>query len=158
MTDRKLLPDTARAVRYASPLHVKRTDSKEEIKASAFFLPRKSSVSTVGLSVNRLENADTSKDEQLAKTREFMRRNGLTLKKNGRFAELCVGDTMNAISRAVHIHNHDVKFICTPLPENPLHCDIVGLPLPESPYEDFVADLIRESVIDIHPAILADSQ
>lgn len=157
MTDNKVLPNTTRVVRYAGPSHVIRSNSKEKIKASAFFRmkPNPTNESSPPIiddpSFNRLENSNTSKEEQLARARKFIK---LELKENGRIAELCVGETMNAISRAVDIRKYGIKFVSAPRLHNPLHCEIVGLPPPKSCDEDLFADIIAETVMDIHPAVI----
>ena len=82
------LPDAAQVVRYVRPSHI-REDG--DVDGRAFRLREDEG----GLSVNWLDYfAGLSKAEQLNEVRRFSR---LTLSRNGRFAELNVGDVKQAV-------------------------------------------------------------
>lgn len=106
----------------------------------------------VGLSVNWLECfAAASKQEQVDKVIALSR---ITMSKNGRLAELNVGNTRAKTRDACH-----VRFIRHPLPtesghpEDPSHCEITGLPAYGSLQAAVIGDLIADTVNETYPAV-----
>ena len=106
-----------------------------------------------GISVNWIEYyKNFSKEGQLAEIRRVSR---LKLRKNGRFAELNVGE----IKRFVSEELRDLSIIHTPLDAekgflaDPSHSEIVGLPSENPEKSDLIAQMIVECVCDLHPAV-----
>ena len=143
------LPDAAHVVRYVRPSHI-REDG--DVDGRAFRLRE----GEAGLSVNWLGYfAGLSKPEQINEVRRFSR---LSLSRNGRFAELNVGDVKQAV-RAELPELPRLRFVHDPPAANgaheadPSHSLVVGLPRPaDSRMAAAVGDLIARRVQELHPA------
>ena len=78
------------------------------------------------------------------------------MSKNGRLAELNVGNTRAKTRDACDFH-----FIRHPLlpesgdPEDPSHCEITGLPAYGSSQAAVIGDLIADTVTETYPAVLS---
>ena len=141
------LPDDDHVVRYAKPTTVREDGS---VDGSAFRLRP----SDEGLSVNWLDYYQRfDKSQQLDKVRQSSR---LTMRPNGRLAELNIGVT----KRHVHARVKDLRLIYAPLAAegehrpDPSHSEIRGLPPGDSPEAALIGDMIAESIQIIHPAII----
>ena len=142
------LPDAAQVVRYVRPSHIRENGSAA---GKAFRLR----VGETGLSVNWIDYfAGLSKPEQV---NEVRRLSGLSLSRNGRFAELNVG----VVKQAVRAELPDLpilRFVHDPPAANgaheadPSHSLVIGLP----PFSDLsskvVGNLIARRVQELHPA------
>ncbi|MDE2875358.1 MAG: hypothetical protein OXQ93_07960 [Gemmatimonadota bacterium] len=109
-----------------------------------------------GLSVNWLEAFEPPKTQQLSEVRRVFR---LSVRRNGRFAELDVGETLRAVSEELTTLRmiHDELEAADGFDTDPSHAQIVGLPPGDSDEAALVGDLIAECVVDMHPAIVEDS-
>ena len=149
MTGGNDLPDAAQVVRYVRPSHI-REDG--DVDGRAFRLRE----DEMGLSVNWLGYfAGVSRAEQL---NEVRRLSGLSLSRNGRFAELNVGDVKRAV-RAELPELPRLRFVHDPPAANgaieadPSHSLVIGLPGPaDSRMAAAVGDLIARRVQGLHPA------
>ena len=139
-------PNDNHVVRYAKPTSVRADGS---VDGSEFRLRRKDT----GLSVNWLEyfqGLDTS--QQLDKVGQLSR---LTMRPNGRLAELNVGITKCYLETRLET----LRFIHLPLAGEaeyqpaPSHGEITGLPPGDSPEVALIGDMIAECIETIHPAI-----
>ena len=143
------LPDAAQVVRYVRPSHI-REDG--DVDGRAFRLRE----DETGLSVNWLDYfAGLSKSEQINEVRRFSR---LSLSKNGRFAELNVGDVKRAADAELP-ELPGLRFVHDPPAANgaveadPSHSLVIGLPGPaDSRMAAAVGDLIARRVQGLHPA------
>lgn len=141
------LPDDDHVVRYAKPTTVREDGS---VDGSAFRLR----LSDNGLSVNWLDYYQRfDKLQQLDKVRQSSR---LTMRPNGRLAELNIGVT----KRHVQARVKNLRFIYAPLAAegkyqpDPSHAEIRGLPPGDSPEAALIGDMIAECTQTIHPAII----
>ena len=140
------LPDDDHVVRYAKPTTVREDGS---VDGSAFRLRP----SDNGLSVNWLDYYQSfDKSQQLDKVRQSSR---LTMRPNGRLAELNIGVTKRHVQRGLK----NLRFIHAPLaaegdyqPDSS-HSEIRGLPPGDSPEAALIGDMIAECIQIIHPAI-----
>lgn len=144
--DDKELPDFAHVVRYVKPTMVFEDGS---VHASAFRLRS----NDAGLSVNWLECfGNCTKSQQLNQVRRLSR---LTMSRNGRFAELNVGET----KQYIRYECRDMRFAHAPLvatekyEADPSHSEILGLPSGDSVQVALVSQLIAECVKAVHPAV-----
>lgn len=140
------LPDDNHVVRYAKPTSI-RTDGK--VDGSAFCL-RVHRPDDTGLSVHWLECfGDRNKAQQLDEVRRLSR---LTMRENGRLAELNIGVTKQCVRSELEA----LRFIHTPLiaegayEADPSHSEIVGLPPGGSPQAELIGDMIAQSIKAIH--------
>ena len=140
------LPDGDHVVRYASPRQVLEEGG---VDGSAFRLRRQD----MGLSVNWLGCfRERCKSRQLDEVR---RRSRITMRPNGRLAELNIG----AVKAHVLERCPAIRFIHRPLAAegqyeaDPSHGEIVGLPLGDSPESALIGDMIAECIEDVHPAL-----
>ena len=80
------------------------------------------------------------------------------MKRSGRLAELRVGETKERVNRAFDKHNSRIQFTSEFINDSSeykrSHSEIVGVPAADSPEAEMVADLIAESVIEVHEAVL----
>ena len=144
-----VLHDDSHVVRYAKPSSILEDGS---VDGTAFRLRS----DDAGLSVNWLECFDAqSTERQVAEVRRLSR---ITMRPNGRLAELNVGRTKQET-----IHDAVLRFVRRPLvaeggyEADPSHSEILDLPPGNSPRAALIGDLIAESVTALHPAI-ADSR
>lgn len=109
-----------------------------------------------GLSVNWLEAFEPPKTQQLSEVRRLFR---LSVRRNGRFAELDVGKTLRTVSEELITLRilHDPLQAADGFDADRSHAQIVGLPPGDSDEAALVGDLIAECVGDMHPAIIEDS-
>ena len=140
------LPDDDHVVRYAKPTTVREDGS---VDGSAFRLRP----SDEGLSVNWLDYYQRfDKSQQLDKVRQSSR---LTMRPNGRLAELNIGVT----KRHVQARVKNLRFTHAPLASegeyrpDPSHSEIRGLPPGDSPEAALIGDMIAECIQTIHPVI-----
>ena len=137
-------------VRYASPARIRKDGFAD---GSAFCL-RIDSSDESGLSVNWLECFPGDKEKQLAEVRRL---SWLELKKRGRFAEMNVGDITNLLSSLLP----DFAVVNTPLSANethnadPSHSEIFGLPKSDPDFGLLVGEMIAQSVVAMHPAVIS---
>ncbi len=141
------LPNDDHVVRYAKPTSVREDGS---VDGSEFRLRP----SDKGLSVNWLDYYQgIDKSQQLDKVRQSSR---LTMRPNGRLAELNVGVT----KRYVQVRQNTLRFVHVPLAAegvyqpDPSHGEISGLPPGDSPEAALIGDMIAECIETIHPAII----
>ena len=141
------LPNDDHVVRYAKPTSVREGGS---VDGSEFRLRPYDK----GLSVNWLEYFQgLDKSLQLDKVRQSSR---LTMRPNGRLAELNVGVT----KRHVQARLKTLRFIHVPLAAegayqpDPSHGEITGLPPGNSPEAALIGDMIAECIETNHPAII----
>ena len=140
------LPDEDHVVRYASPMLVLDNGG---IDGFAFRLRRRDA----GLSVNWLECfRGRCKSQQLDEVR---RRSRITMRPNGRLAELSIGVTKaHMVKRGTSI-----RFVHRPLAAedgdeaDPSHGEMVGLPPGDSPEAAMIGDMIAECIENVHPAL-----
>lgn len=143
------LPDAAQVVRYVRPSYI-REDG--DVDGRAFRLRE----DETGLSVNWLDYfAGLSKAEQV---NEVRRLSGLSLSRNGRFAELNVGDVKHVVGAELP-ELPGLRFVHDPPAANgaieadPSHSLVIGLPRPaDSRMAAAVGDLIARRVQGLHPA------
>lgn len=109
-----------------------------------------------GLSVNWLEAFELPKTQQLSEVRRLSR---LSVRRNGRYAELEVGKTLRAVSRELTTLRiiHDELEAADGLDADPSHAQVAGLPPGDSDEAALVGDLIAECVVDMHPAIVENN-
>ena len=138
------LPDSDHVVRYVKPSNVQ----KGIVNASEFVRDKD------GVSVNWLEYFQgKTKKEQLGEVRRLIQ---LTIRPNGRFAQLNVGDTRNHILVAARYLSfvHDPKAARPPHEADLSHSLIGGLPPGDSPEAMLVADMITDCIQELHPAVV----
>ncbi|MCY3986898.1 MAG: hypothetical protein OXF23_07675 [Candidatus Dadabacteria bacterium] len=142
------LPESDHIVRYVKPSNLE----LGRVSISEFKL-REGREDERGVSVNWLEYYNNfSKEEQLAEIRRVSR---LKLRKNGRFAELNVGEIKRLVSKELR----DLRIIHTPLDAeghflaDPSHSEIVGLPSENPEKSDLIAQMIVQSVSCLHPGV-----
>lgn len=147
MTGNKL-PNEDHIVRYVKPSSI----DEGEVDGSEFRL-RPHRPDETGVSVNWLEYyRDMNKCAQLSEIRSVYR---LSRKKNGRFAELCVG----AVCAHVSAELEGICVVHSPVEAegefeaDPSHCEIAGLPPGDSDQAALIGDLIAECIIALHPAL-----
>ena len=94
------------------------------------------------------------KTQQLSEVRRLFR---LTVRRNGRFAELHVGTVLRTVSEELTTLRmlHDPLEAGHGFDADPSHAEIVGLPPSDSDEAALVGDLIAERVINMHPAMAA---
>ena len=139
------LADSDNVVRYVRPKSVL---SNGMPSGDAFRLRPQE----VGLSVNWLEYFTTAtKQEQVETVRALSR---MTMSRNGRLAELNVGNSRAKTYDACELH-----FFRHPLPaeggypEDHSHCEITGLPAYGSSQAAVIGDLIAKTVTETYPAV-----
>lgn len=136
------LPIEANVVHYVSPSRV--TDTGE-VTWAAFSKP-----SGQMPSVHWLEQFEGSTDEQLKSVRRVSR---LNRRRNGRFAELSVGDVVG-IHPTIKVL-HDPLQATLIFKEDPSHSNITGLPRRDDPREKLVCEQMAKFVKrNLHPAVL----
>lgn len=140
------LPDGDHVVRYVRPIKVREDGS---VDGSEFCLRR----SDAGLSVNWLECFQgRCKSLQLDQVRRLSR---ITMRPNGRLAELNVGVTKDHVRERLNA----IRFVHMPLAAeggykaDPSHSEILGLPQAASPEAAIVGDMIAECIENVHPAL-----
>ena len=147
MTDR-LLPDSDNVVLYAKPSQIVDMGSAE-VEAIAFTWDGRGE----GLSSNWLEYFESlPKDEQVDRVRKLIHRD---MRPTGGLAELNVGNVVRHLSEELD----DPRFIHRPSPpqpprypnEDPTHCELVGLPQPDTFLAETIGDMIAQCVSEIHP-------
>ena len=133
-------------MRYVRPSHVREDGS---IDGENFRLR----LQETALSINWLDYFQRrSKEEQLGEVRRLIR---LSVKPNGRFAELNVGTTKSHIAHIID----DLRFVHTPREATaryraaPSHSEILGLPPGDSPQAALLGEMIAECVGAIHLAV-----
>ena len=133
-------------MRYVKPSHVREDGS---IDGENFRLRPQENA----LSINWLDYyKQWPIDEQLSEIRRLIR---LSLRHNGRFAELNVGATKGQIAQLTDT----VRFIHTPREAtkrynaDPSHSEIVGLPPGDSILAALIGEMIADCIINQHPAI-----
>ena len=133
------LPNDSHVVRYVKPTHVREDGS---IDGENFRL----SINSSPLSVNWLEYfRGRNKEQQLREVRKLIR---LSLRPNGRFAELNVGTTI----RDLELLLPTLRFVHSPseatprYDADPSHSEILGLPPGGSPQAALVGEMIAECV------------
>ena len=133
------LPDDDHIVRYVKPSFM----LNEKVTGDVFELRN----NETGLSVNWLESIDDVDDySRLNQIRHLSR---LTLKRNGRFAQLNVGDTI----RRVLEHSLEIGIVEAPLDATKFfeadcsHAEILGLPQTGSHESELIGDLIANGVM-----------
>ena len=138
-----VLPDDANVVRYVRPTQI----DGDTVDGSAFRLRANES----GLSVHWLEIfEDLAKTEQLDEVRRLSR---LSMSRNGRLAELNVGEAIQHISDMLD----SPRIVHSPLDAtdhyeaDPSHSEFLGLPDSESPEAALLGDMIAELVLAVHP-------
>ena len=154
----KLLSSNHNVVRYAGYSHL----TNGRVRGSAF----RPTLTGDDLSVNWLECFENqSKRQQLRSIISLFRRKP---GKNGKFAELNVGKTVQHFRNEVMSYNAqhpnkpqipcDIQFMKTPLcafdqyRPDPSHCDIYTLPPPlDEIHLDIIGDFIAETVTYLHP-------
>lgn len=139
------LPDDSHVVRYVKPTDILDDGS---VDGSAFRLKP----NETGLSVNWLDFfVGMTKSQQLDEVRRLAR---LTMRRNGRLAELDVDHTRHFVREYASLH-----FINKPLEAesnyeaDSSHSEIEGLPDVDSPMAALVGDMIAECIITSYPAV-----
>jgi len=107
-----------------------------------------------GLSVNWMEAFEPPKTQQLSGVRRLFR---LSVRPNGRFAELHVGTVLHRVSEELNTLRilHDPLDAADGFDADPSHAEMVGLPPGHSDEAAMVGDMIAECVVDMHPSIAA---
>ena len=142
------LPDADTVVRYVNKTNVH--PGGKGVLSGAFFLREHES----GISVFWLQYFQVATlSEQLAEVRVAAKQSNYRMKRSGRLAELRVGVTRERINRAFEHHKCKIQFIHAPSQGNRSHSEIVGIPANDSPEAEMIADLIAESVIQVHEAV-----
>lgn len=142
------LPERAQVVRYVRPSLIREDGTPD----GADFRLRPNRSDETGLSINWLDVLGTFKSDQLKELRLVSR---LQLRRNGRFAELNVGQVLRYVSEEIQT----LRLVHDPLEEkmphraDPSHSEIAGLPPGESDQAMLLGDLITACVSDMHPAI-----
>ena len=146
------LPAGDHVVRYVKPSMILEDGTPD----GSDFCLRPDRPDETGLSVNWLEAFEPPKTQQLSEVRRLSR---LSVRRNGRFAELDVGTTLRAVSEELTTLRmlHDPLEAGDGFDEDRSHSQIVGLPPGDSDQAALVGDLIAECVVDMHPAIVDDS-
>ena len=148
------LPDADTVVRYVNKTYVR--PGGKGVLGGAFYLRENEK----GISVYWLQCFQVNTiSAQLVRVRRAIRRPGYTMKRSGRLAELRVGETKERVNRAFGKHNSKIQFTSEFFNDSSeykrSHSEIVGVPPPpDSPEAEMVADLIAESVIKVHEAVL----
>ena len=137
------LPDSDHVVRYVKPSNVQNgiVNAEEFVGGNN------------GVSVNWLEYfQERATAEQLGEVRHCIQ---LTIRRNGRFARLNIGETKYRVSGAGRNLDflHDPQEARPPFEPDPSHSLIAGLPAEDSPEAMLVADMISECMLELHPAI-----
>jgi len=139
------LTDDSHVVRYAKPTLVREDGS---VGGEAFQLRLQES----SLSINWLECfKGFSKRQQLAEVRRLSR---LQMRRNGRLAELHVGNTKQYVLGELD----SLRFVHKPLAAegryeaDPSHSEISGLPPADSPEAELIGDVIAECIQAVYPA------
>ena len=146
------LPTDDHVVRYVKPSMILENGTPD----GSDFRLRVSRSDEMGLSVNWLEAFEPPKTQQLNEVRRLFR---LSLRRNGRFAELDVGTTLRTVSEELT----NLRMLHAPLEAaggfdaDPSHAEIVGLPPGDSDEAALIGDLIAECVVDMHPAVTKGS-
>lgn len=142
------LPDTDTVVRYVNKTNVH--PSGKGVLSGAFYLRENEK----GISVFWLQIFQVATlSEQLAEVRVAAQKSNYHMKRSGRLAELRVGVTKEKVNRAFEHHKRKIQFIHAPSKFNPSHSEIVGIPANDSPEAEMIADLIAESVTQVHEAV-----
>lgn len=146
------LPADDHVVRYVKPSMILEDGTPD----GSDFCLRVSRPDEKGLSVNWLEAFESPKTQQLSEVRRLFR---LSVRRNGRFAELDVGATLRTVSEEMTTLRmvHDPLEAADGFDADPSHAQVVGLPASDSDVAALVGDLIAECVVDMHPAIVEDS-
>ena len=140
------LPEQDHIVRYVKPTMVKRNGDAD---GSSFVL-RTNMRDESGLSVNWLEVLGSGRSTQMRAVRRLAR---IQLKRNGRLAELKIGEVLQSVTRELAT----LRIIHDPLEEferfaaDPSHALIAGLPAGDSEHAILVGDLIAKCVTSMHP-------
>ena len=110
------------------------------------------------LSVNWLEILGSEKLHQLKEVRRLCSQR-LSLKVNGKFAEMNVGTIMDEVSEELDTIRitHDPLEGEQDLEADPSHSQISGLPPGDSDQAMLVGDLIAECVVDLHSPLNDDT-
>lgn len=139
------LTDDSHVVRYAKPTLVREDGS---VGGEAFQLRLQES----SLSINWLECFEGfSKRQQLEEVRRLSR---LQTRRNGRLAELHVGNTKQHVLGELD----SLRFVHKPLAAegryeaDPSHSEISGLPPAVSPEAELIGDVIAECIQAVYPA------
>ena len=138
------LPDGDHIVRYVKPSCI--------VDGMADGLAFRLRPGESALSVNWLEAFSAETEERVAAVRRVIR---MELRKNGRFAELQVGEVERYLARHITI-----SVVHRPLdedggfPADPSHAEMAGLPLAGSLQVLMIGDMIAECVRRLHPAVL----
>lgn len=137
-----ILADDGHVVRYVKPRLV---EDDGQVNGAAFLL--RSGESGLSISIHWLEAFGAiGRPDQLAEVRS---RSRLQMSRNGRLAELPVGDTRRRVRAEA---GPEILFVRDPLretdrfPEDPSHSLITGLPAEDSLEADRIAELIAECV------------
>ena len=139
------LPDGDHVVRYVMPSRVQEGGRVD----GATFVCR---VGEDAVSVNWLEAFPVGKEEQVEAVRQVLR---LRCAKNGRFAELQVGEVTRFLAEEV-----EMSVVRRPLRAegdfraDPSHAEMTGLPPADSARAALVGDLIAECVLRLYPAVV----
>ena len=143
------LPADDHVVRYIKPSMILEDGTPD----GSDFRLRMSIPDEMGLSVNWLEAFEPPKIQQLSEVRRLFR---LSVRRNGRFAELHVGTVLRTVSEELTTLRmlHDPLEAGHGFDADPSHAEIVGLPPCDSDEAALVGDLIADCVIDMHPAIV----
>ncbi|MCY4127772.1 MAG: hypothetical protein OXG15_00890 [Gammaproteobacteria bacterium] len=141
------LPERDQIVRYIKPRMIKQNGNAD---GSSFTL-RTDMQNETGLPVNWLEVLGSDRSNQLSEVRRLSR---LELRRNGRFAELNVGEVIRRVAHELDT----LRIMHVPLtesegfPADSSHALISGLPPGESDHALLVGDLIARCVVSMHPA------
>ena len=146
------LPAADHVVRYVKPSMILEDGTPD----GSDFRLRAARPDETGLSVNWLEAFEPPKTQQLSEVRRLFR---LSVRRNGRFAELDVGTTLRTVSEKLTTLRmlHDPLEATAEFDADPSHAQIVGLPPGDSDEAALIGDLIAECVVGMHPAISEDS-
>ena len=106
-----------------------------------------------GLSVNWLEAFEPPKTQQLSEVRRLFR---LSLRPNGRLAEMNVGRVLREVGKELNTLRvvHDPLEPTRVFDADPSHAQITGLPPGDTDLAMLVGDLVAECTIGTHPAIV----
>ncbi len=140
------LPDDSHVVRYVRPGHVREDGS---VDGECFKLRTQEAT----LSINWLDYFEgRSRESQLREIRRAIR---LNLRRNGRFAELNVGETKRAVGGLVdHLRFVHAPRAATPrFRPDPSHSEITGLPSGDSLRGTLVCAIMAKCVTAAHPAL-----
>lgn len=137
------LPNADHVVRYVKPSSIQRGI----INAAEFI------GDIDGVSINWLEYFQgQTRDAQLSEVRRLIQ---LTIRPNGRFARLNIGETKDYVSASGRYLSfaHDPQDARPPHEADPSHSLIQGLPPKDSPEAMLVADMITECILELHPSV-----